>query len=288
MVQPLDSVYDLILVVNDTHCGGRTALMPPKFINRAGGTYLSNKFQRWLWQHWEKSWKAAANLKHKDGQLWVVLNGDVFEGLHHRMTELVSNDENEHFKLGIATYEPVLDIVKPDYTFITEGTMVHCGVAHLLEETFAQHIEAEKSGKNSWLWPWLPMDVNGLIMDFAHHGRGGYRPWTKKAAAIRYAAELVSDYGEALIIDRNVKVPRLAFRAHVHYDADSYDNHAIRVIYAPSWQGSTIYGNRLSPGRPLPIGCVAVKVFKDGSYEVVKFYKTPERTNPWRPPKKKK
>lgn len=256
--------------------------MPPRFVNRAGGTYLSNKFQKWMWKHWVFCWQEVKKMKHPAGELRVVINGDVFEGMHHRMTELVSNDGNEHLKLGFATYEPMIEECKPDHIFITEGTMVHAGVAHEIEEAFAEHIGAEKSGKNAWLWPWLPMNYNGLIMDFAHHGRGGYRPWTKKAAAIRYASELVSDYGEALIEDRSIKVPKLVFRAHVHYDADSYDNHAIRVIYSPSWQGSTIFGNRLSPGRPLPIGCVAVKVYRDGNYEIMKFYKKPKRTNPWK------
>lgn len=276
----ISDVYDIVAVVGDTHCGGRTALMPRRFINRSEATYYANKLQRWLWGHWSVYWKKVEELRHPEGDLYVVINGDIFEGIHHNMVDLVSNDSNEHLKLGLETFQPMQKL-KPNYSFVIAGTEAHAGRAHEMEEAFAQVIGAESSGTNCYTWPYLRLDVRNFPLEFAHHGRPGFRPWTRAPAADRLAAELVFEYAELIARDKREKMPKVAVRSHVHFRADSSDNYVIRVIYCPSWQGSTRFGSRIAPGQVLPIGGLIFKIFDRDRYETFKEFEYPRRDKPW-------
>jgi hypothetical protein len=149
------------------------------------------------------------------------------------------------------------------------------------EEMIAKHIEAEPNkNTNAYSHFWLPLNIEGVRLDFAHHGRAGRLEHTKLGVAGREAFyESVTPWADG-------RLPHVAVRSHVHRPIDTYDNYPVRYLITPSWQASTSYGHRLGAGKPLPIGDYLF-ICSDGEYELRKYIWNPKRDKPWKLPKVK-
>lgn len=175
---------------------------------------------------------------------------------------------------------------KPDYTFCTIGTQVHVGTLGEIESNFClafPELNIQKCG-NSFLWQDVRFEVGGVGFDIAHHAPAGRLSRTRPQAAMRYAAELVDEYGTLLRAFPGEKMPHVAVRAHNHYRADSGDNYAIRVIYCPSWQAMTYYARRAVHQKVNTIGGL-IFICEAGEYDVKKVYLPLKRDERWKKPK---
>ena len=175
----------------------------------------------------------------------------------------------------------VLDVplaLNPERTFIVKGTSSHTGPGSSSEERIARALsdsyKIEMDGGN-YSWYKLMMDVEGVFLDFTHHGRTGYRPWTHFNATALLAAQITMER-----VKGGERIPDLAVRSHFHRTADSYDAQPCRVIQTPAFQLGTEYVNQKVPESLADIGMIAV-VVDDGHYEVHKSISKPARGTIW-------
>ncbi len=274
----------IVAAVSDIHSNSKVAVCPPAITDDDGGTYRASKAQLWLWSNWQDYWQAV---KQKVGKgrwrkkLYLVIIGEISDGDHHDTTQIISRNEATQLKIALAVLRPALDL-KPDYIFILRGTEAHSKPAAAFDEMVARDIgavperepKADDPGVYSW-W-WLPLEVESVLFDITHHGRAGYRYWTKANSANALAVELMAQYAE-----QGRQPPDVALRSHVHKVYDTYDNYPIRVIGTPSWQLQTAYSHRIAPGQLLPIGGLIITC-DDGAYEVEKKIYQPEMRDTWR------
>jgi hypothetical protein len=86
----------------------------------------------------------------------------------------------------------------------------------------------------------MTIDIDGVLVDLAHHGRIGTRPWTSGAANL--ASEIMIDYAQS-----GIPLPNYIFRGHFHTLDDSglkFEN--TRLIQCPAWQLKTTFSNRVA------------------------------------------
>lgn len=281
-------MIDLLAAVSDLHSGGRTALCPPLVTLDEGGTYQPNEYQsKWLWPNWTLHWRQVGDMRATlKARLIVVIVGDLTDGDHHDTPQIISRNMATQHKIAIANLQPILDL-KPDHIFVIRGTETHVGKCGAWEELIAREIGAEPAIKpriktdgtilaegiySHW---WLPLYLNGVMFDIAHHARGSGRPWTRGNPAMMQAAQITMEYAET-----GDRIPDIAIRAHTHIKADSYDNYPVRVLQLPAWQMPTAYVHRIAPGSFPHCGGVVVECETGEAARVHKLFKRPPRKAP--------
>lgn len=226
----------VLAVISDTHVGSSTALAPLDFNvhsrseNEVQVTH-ANKLQKWLYECWTDYWDHIFSLA-KKRRLIVVHVGDCIDGLHHNSLQVMNEveDQIEAFQ------ELMLPIVaRADAFYGILGTSPsHAGQDGSIESTLYSELGAIEYGHH------LALDIDGVIHDFAHHGRAGSRPWTSSAANL--ATEVAMDYAA-----QGLPIPNYIWRAHNHRIDDSGSKlPGIRSISLPSWQLKTTFGNRVA------------------------------------------
>jgi hypothetical protein len=250
---------DVVAIVSDTHIGSTVGLCPPTVALDDGGAYLANKGQRWLWECWLAYWQQVQATKPRGGgKRWSIHLGDICEGDHHATSQVITRNKATQMGLAIEIMEPAARWA--DRLFVVRGTAAHASEAGALEEAIADDLHAvrdEVTGTASW-WH-LPLEIGGVRLDLAHHPpAGGGRPWTKPAAAMTAAAILTMQAASA-----RRQPADLAVRGHLHFHADSFTAHPVRMIYAPSWQLRTQFAHRLAAPDLADIGGLIVTIEGD-------------------------
>jgi hypothetical protein len=217
-----------------------------------------SKAQRWIWRCWQDYWQYIDNLERS--RLYVVINGDVIEGLHHNTTQLVSHNESTQLDMALRVLEPVAQLA--DHLFIVRGTEAHTGPSAQWEERIALDLGAARDtvGLTASWWH-LPLEVEGVAFDIGHHPQtNSRRPWTMDQAAARQAAITWAEYH-----DMDQRPPDVVIRSHVHQYARGYRGDTFGV-FCPPWQITTAFGRRLGTGRRIePIGGLVFQC-QDGGY----------------------
>lgn len=235
----------VLAVVGDTHCGSTTGLCPPIYELTERGHQQANVAQRWLWRCWVGYWRRVSELVDGLGaELWVVLNGDLIEGFHHSTTQIVTVRPDDMQRLAVATLEPY---VRPaERVFVVKGTEAHIGAGGLWDDLVARDLGAVPDEANqSPAWHWLPIEVEGLHVAFAHHGKGSSREHLRGNAARAISADLSAYYWESY----GMPPPSMAVFGHVHCFQDSGSVRKPRVWTHGCWQLSTGFGSKIRPGR---------------------------------------
>ena len=167
----------VVVIVSDLHVNSTVGLCPQRVALDDGGTYQQSKAQRWIYRCWLDFWQHVDNLPRS--ALYVVLNGDLVEGLHHGTTQLVTHNEETQLGMALQLLEPVARLA--DYLFIVRGTEAHTGPSAFWEEHIAEDLSAvrDEVGLTASWWH-LPLTVEGVTFDICHHPqttsrRGGPR-----------------------------------------------------------------------------------------------------------------
>lgn len=269
------NVPSIVVVVADLHINCTMALCPPVFELDGGGKYYQNNTQKWIWKSWlDFVGRVKQAKKHFGAEVYVVFNGDLVDVNTHSAYELISPNPADIIKATRVAIAPLIAL--GDYNFIVRGTEAHTGGAAWIEEQVAQLVGAEKD-TNTYSWWWLPMEINGVHLGFAHHpSTNSSRPWTRGNAASRQAQILMDEYfGEE-------NYPQLVHYGHFHHDEDSWDNHKIRVVYEAPWVATTGFDSRCGRASQRPkIGGNIIYLPGDGKYRVKKFRYQPARREPW-------
>ena len=231
-------------VIGDLHIGGSTALAPPQFEihdSRGAETQLvqHNRLQSWLWDSWTDYWDYVRHLaggtgKRRKHRLIIVNLGEFIDGIHHGTNQVMIEIEDQ-VSLAMAIMQPIVDGCDGFYGVV--GTDAHAGASGNTDSAIYKALGATAYNHH------LVLDIDGVVMDFAHHGRVGRRPWTSQAAAV--ATEVAIDCAE-----QGAPLPRYVFRAHNHVVDDSGEKFEdIRVVSTPSWQLKTAFGWGVSSQR---------------------------------------
>lgn len=262
----------------------------PLFRLDEGGAYQASPGQKkFLWPGWldycEQVRDTAREYKAK--KVVGISNGDLVEGdTKFRSKQIITRNIAQVVRASVETIMPMVDVV--DHMFVLRGTEAHTGGSGELEELVAEDLTnvvpsgeicidskgREKYTRYSW-WD-MYYEFDGVIMDVSHHGKLGLLPWTRVNALHRLAEELILAY-----VKSGKKLPHLAFRAHRHKKADTFDNHPIRVIALPCWQLATAYVHRLGSPEPADVGGTIV-VCDRGDYEIIKCDYKPKPARPKR------
>lgn len=273
----------LLAVVGDLHCGGTTALCPPSIRLDDGGEYVSSRSQSWLWQCWNDYWKQVEEARKKAGaRLFVIFNGDLVEGAHHGTTQILSGNPNAQAAVLNACMSVPLGL-SPERLIFVRGTEAHVGQSASAEERIADGLRRDKrpvvtepdTGCASW-WHFRG-EIEGVLVDVAHHGRTGQREHTRGNAANLHAHDILLSY-----IKTNDRPPDLCLRAHYHRFNDSYDSCSVRVITNGAWQLKTGFVHKIAADTLADIGGLIVTV-SGGKYNAEKIQFKADRGAVWKP-----
>ena len=245
----------ILVVLSDTHIGSSTAVSPLRYTihsrskNEAQPTE-ANKLQKWLYANWIDFYDYVKS-KARKHRIIVAHLGDVIDYNHHGSTQLVQEvgDQVEMAKTLLMPYRDIAD------KFIgILGTAVHAGTDHAVEADLYRQLGAD------FIEQQMTIDIDGVRVDLAHHGRAGFRPWSSSAANL--ASEIMLDYAQS-----GLPLPNYIFRGHLHVMDDSgskFEN--TRLIQCPSWQLRTTYANRVAGNtRRSDIGAV---LLNDGKLDL--------------------
>jgi hypothetical protein len=272
----------VVAITSDQHCGGTTSLCPPRIRLDDGGCYEASKAQLWLWQSWQEYWQRVDAVRRQHSALlYQVYNGDLVEGFHHGSVQVMNGNPNAQAAVVNAVMRVPLDL-KPDRLAFIRGTESHVGQSASAEERIADGLRRDKrpvvgDADTGTASHWhLKMEIQGVRLDFAHHGRVGTRPWTKPNVTANLAAEIFYDHAAS-----GEPHPHLAIRSHMHQLVDTHDQHPTRVIQTPAWQLATAFIHRIAPGKLADVGGIIV-VIRAGTFEVEKVKYQPARPSVWR------
>lgn len=267
----------LLAVVNDVHAGSTTALCPDEVRLDDGGYYKASLAQQWLFANYKDYWRQiAAKRAALDAELYVVINGDLVEGNHHQTTQILSGNPNAQAAVWNACAAEFLAL-KPDHIAIIRGTGAHAGISASAEERIADGLRRDKrpvisdpeTGTASW-WHWRPV-LQGIRLDFAHHGRMGRLPRTRRSNLVLYAWDILDEHAES-----GHPHPHLCFRAHNHKRGDTGDACPVRIMATGAWQCATEYVHKIATDSLADIGGAYVVIDK-GDYEAKHIKYQPER-----------
>ncbi len=270
----------LIAVVSDLHAGSMLAPCPLDGVRLDdGGNYMPSKAQRWLWWCWGDYWRTVEEVRVQVGadRLYVVINGDAVEGSHHGTTQILSgNLEAQSYVLDKMLEIP--EALNPDKWFVVRGTETHVGPSGSHEEAMARRLGAvQDPDTHTWSWWRLRMEVEGVRLDFQHHGRQGTRPWTRGSAIAQLAYHVWASHTEA-----GYPAPHLAFRSHFHRYGHSGDQCPTTLIQTPAWQLKTAHVHKKHAEEIADVGGMIV-VLRDGNFTTQKVLYSPELPTPWTP-----
>lgn len=264
---------DAIVIVADLHSGSHAGLCPPDgFELENGGCYKPNPLQLYTWLAWTHFWTKFVPEQTDDcTSTAVAINADVLEGLHHRMSGIITTDIETQERAGIK----VLDSIGrfwPRYKygpkFMTRGTEVHADTNAISEERIARTIGAERNeiGEyTSWQW-WI--DFYNVIINLAHHINRG-----------KNALENEIDLALKESAKNGTTMPDVIGRSHVHHfnvkQVTRLDNRRIIAFTTPCWQLRTPLVERMDRITLPNIGGVILKVENTKCTLLEKLYRLP-------------
>jgi hypothetical protein len=203
----------------------------------------------------------------KSGELYTVINGDAVDGdIKNRSLQMITRNPASLMEMTADLLQPIA--AQSEGLFMIRGTAAHVGPSAHLEESIAKDLDAvvcPETGAHSW--GSLPLEVDGVLLDIAHHpGIGvGRNPWMAHNSIHTLAARVLFEYANDLR-----QIPNLVIRSHNHTYRDSRDDYRVRAITLPAWTLKTEYINMLNPSGVSDIGAVLVNC-SAGYYECEVF-----------------
>ena len=251
-----------IVAVSDLHIGSTMGLCAEKVYVAGTGTYLPNKYQTTLLNFWRHFWFEHVPLQTKDAdEVYVVINGDILDGVHHQTIEIISNSWRVQEQAAVELLTDTFRKVKHNGLFVVRGTDVHVGQSGTSEERIARELKAELNDLDEYSsWQWN-LDVDDVVFNFAHHIS------TTSSAAYETSApmrELIAGMIEAE--QWNQPMPDVVVRSHRHrFIPVSIPSIRGRIhsVITPAWQLRTPYVEKIDRMRMPHIGGVIFKI-EDG------------------------
>lgn len=218
-----------VVIVSDLHCGSDVALWPDGCETDTGNFVQigNNLHQKWLWQCWQdfEQWV----LDHfKDRPFYLICNGDLIEGRHHGTTEIVVSKNMEHAAAAVVVLSKLAAAAKR--RFFTAGTECHVG-------DYERYICKELKGE--WLGNKGLLEINGTLLDIAHHMPTSSRAYLEAGAMSITMGNARQNYARS-----GHRVPQVYARGHRHVGGHYSDGRGLFLV-TPAWQLLTRYGHKV-------------------------------------------
>jgi len=255
-----------LLVVSDTHSNSTVGLSVPSTQLDDGDQIHAGTARRWLFHTWEDILtRTAEKVRQYGSELYGLINGDAVEtDAKNRSLQLISKNKTEAEQIAIEALTPMFQMCKGVY--VVRGTEAHVGQQAQSEEAVALNfdntIKDTDTGRASWQY--LPLDLDGVRLDIAHHprGGGGGRPMNYQAGIMRIASDMLFEYA-----NDGQRPPDLVIRSHLHGYRDSKDAFRVRAIITPAMSLLTSYVHRIGINQSQPVGAVLITCNR-GRYHV--------------------
>ena len=272
-------------ILSDTHGGHKLGLLNPETVlyeeSETGElvpyTPKLTAMQEYLWglykQHIEEV-RAWAGFD----QLVLIHNGDITQGNKYP-EHLVSTRLADQISIGVANLRPWFDGAGVRWARLAKGTGSHVLGEGSSEILIAQQLAALFAGANVQALYHGLLDVQGVQLDYAHHGPyPGSRAWLMGNVA-RY--DLRSYMLNELSAGRTPA--RVVLRAHYHtwicpevlsleFMGDVYTS---TLILTPSYCGLGAHGHQATRSAPSQThGMIALEVTDGNLGEIRVFKKT--------------
>jgi len=253
----------IVVALSDTHAGHRLGLMPPQLTlydeapdgTLAPYTPTLSAVQQWLWRCYTDDMAAVVALA-GDDPVTVIHNGDLTWGRKYA-TELVSTREANQYLIACANLEPWLRLPNLTAMRLSHGTGSHgfqegTDVSLISELLRARFPESDIGVCRHGL-----ADVDGVLVDYAHHGPPpGTRNWLSGNNLRYYVRSLMMDE-----IQRGRVPPRAVLRAHYHqYVRETVriqcgdTEHVSDIVLTPAYCGLSEFAQQATRSAYL-IGC---------------------------------
>jgi len=272
-----------VVVISDTHVGGRTAICPETVRLDDGGVYTPSRQQKVLYGWWREFWDEFVPHVTKGEPYVVVHNGDCVDGAPHGSVSQISTLMDDQVTAAVALLKPVVQNKKCERYYHIRGTEAHIGKSGELEERTASMLGSapDSEGRHArWeLWLKAGDKQQSHLIHFLHHiGTTGSTHYESSAVMGELAAELT----EAA---RWNETPASAIvRSHRHRSIEVRipSSHGWRfAVVTPAWQLKTPFAYKIPGARlaPSQIGGVVLRVV-DGYLFTIPFVKTIARERP--------
>lgn len=264
-----------VLIVSDTHINSSVALSPRTVTLDDGGSYLSSAGQGWLWDNWQRLAERAAEIARKN-ELILVSNGDMVDGdCKDRTFATISKNPTAIVRMAVDAFTPLVNIASGVY--IVRGTEAHVGKSANLEEMVASDLTNVKKpeDRKAYSWEMLRLDVEGVLMEFAHHARMSNIPWTKASSVDLLASKVFHAYAQAYM-RYGERIPRIVVRSHMHQWGDSHDAEPLRILFTPCWKLKDSHTIKINPSGVDDFGAYFIHC-DGGKYEIEKYEVKPQR-----------
>lgn len=241
-----------LLVLSDLHVGSKKAVCPPDFLCLDDGRDALTPEQEWLWYQWGRFMEWARHSL--EGKAWaLVVNGDVTEGTHHRIVDLMHHDPAVHSAAATKLLAPLVKM-SDRQPFFTRGTRTHVGnssehfIGKALNAVHDPDLCPRDEGeayhaKYGWV-----LRVASHVVSIRHHISVTQRTWTEGTAM---TAALVNECENK----RRSKhtVPTVICRAHRHVPAVQWTLSGTCVV-TPAWQLMTDHTYKVVPDSVPHVG----------------------------------
>lgn len=277
-----------LVFMSDIHCGSTVGLMHPDGVMHDDGQHIGpSKLQSYLWEKHVQFRQDVAELV-GDRTSHLFLCGDLTDGDHHRTHQIVSNDQGLHIQIAADVLMGGMLELPFATVHAVRGTPSHVGKASGLEKSVMGRLAREGEKRivrdprtDSYVWPFVYAEFDGLLFDVRHHGRAGQREHTRKSYSALYANDIWMSHKL-----EGRRPPDIAVRAHLHKFIDSGPDHrgVTRAIQLPCWQLHTEWTRRISIETMPDIGGVVILI-DDGRVHVEPLLYRPEPDPQpiWRP-----
>lgn len=262
----------LLIPLADMHSGSTTALFPNMTWRFKHGDYMPRSKQISMYDHFMECarWVKA---NRKDKRLIIVNNGDAVDGIHHHTLQLTTQLTYEQVNVHIYLMNEFLKAAgfeknKGDLLYYVSGTEIHTNNE---EDYIARELGAEQNPDGSDLWDFLPIELNGRLLWFLHHGAGpgkganmgdSLRLWMKNKY---WEALEESYYGEKM------RLPDFVISGHYHVPMHVIYNHHYSDMHGmilPAWQMKTRFGYRVAASDAERVGMSSIIISANGDIKV--------------------
>lgn len=220
---PTRRKYDrrIIAVRGDTHAGHDGGLKNPETLipmididehEREVITWepvTLKPFQRRLWQ-WHEDARQDIKLLADSDPITFVDMGDLTQGTWWRDNLGEAHMSDQYF-ISKWNTKPWLEMRQVKQAYVVKGTSVHNFGNGASETMLTHHLQAEHRKPVNFADHYI-LDINGFVLDVAHHGAGpGSRAWLKGNEMGIYLRSLVIES-----VTTGERPPDVVLRGHFH------------------------------------------------------------------------
>ena len=246
------------VVFSDAHIGSTVALWPGEHRVEGGGSYKSNKFQRWLFQCWNE---AMADVSAMTPKPVIVLNGDMIQGVNFKDGQLITTQVNVQVDAALRLLNPLKQAASRLY--YVRGTEWHEGKAADNVEQMARQLGAVVDpATKQWSWWELYRQMGDAVVHYAHHIGMSSVPHYEATVPLRdtlmLLAELARFFGKA------APDVRLTVRSHRHRYIRVEAPPNLNCVVTPSWQLKTAFAHKKATAMLPQIGYVVIDLDDNG------------------------